>query len=51
MTSRSVLLQSLDLLYDELHATDLREHYRFLQMPVDGEYGPQVYRHNAGPGL
>ncbi|KAL1937693.1 hypothetical protein VTO73DRAFT_12968 [Trametes versicolor] len=49
MTSRAALLQVLDSLQDELHATDLREHYRFWRMPVDEGYDPQVYGQNAGP--
>lgn len=47
MTSRAALLQVLDSLQDELHATDLREHYRFWRMRLDEEYDPQLYGHNV----
>ncbi|OJT15649.1 Cytosol aminopeptidase [Trametes pubescens] len=36
-----------DSLWDELHAAGLREHDRFWRMPLDEEYGPQIYGHNA----
>ncbi|EIW65394.1 Zn-dependent exopeptidase [Trametes versicolor FP-101664 SS1] len=47
MTSRAALLQVLDWLQDELHAADLREHYRFWRMRLDEEYDPQLYGHNV----
>ncbi|EIW65391.1 uncharacterized protein TRAVEDRAFT_80723, partial [Trametes versicolor FP-101664 SS1] len=31
----------------ELHAADLREHYRFWRMRLDEEYDPQLYGHNV----
>ncbi len=39
--------QNSDSLWDELHAAGLREHDRFWRMPLDEEYGPQIYGHNA----
>ncbi|KAI0638717.1 cytosol aminopeptidase family, catalytic domain-containing protein [Trametes polyzona] len=36
-----------DSLWAELHAAGLREHDRFWRMPLDEEYGPQIYRANA----
>ncbi|KAI0686508.1 leucine aminopeptidase [Cerioporus squamosus] len=32
-----------DSLWTELHAAGLREHDRFWRMPLDEEYGPQIY--------
>ncbi len=35
--------QNSDSLWNELHAAGLREHDRFWRMPLDEEYGPQIY--------
>ncbi|KAI0713970.1 cytosol aminopeptidase family, catalytic domain-containing protein [Earliella scabrosa] len=34
-------------LWTDLHAAGLREHDRFWRMPLDEEYGPQIYSSNA----
>ncbi|EJF56123.1 leucine aminopeptidase [Dichomitus squalens LYAD-421 SS1] len=36
-----------DSLWNELHTAGLREHDRFWRMPLDEEYGPQIYSSNA----
>ncbi|KAI0742211.1 leucine aminopeptidase [Daedaleopsis nitida] len=36
-----------DSLWAELNAAGLREHDRFWRMPLDEEYGPQIYSSNA----
>ena len=42
--SRSLeLVQNSDSLWNELHAAGLREHDRFWRMPLDEEYGAQIY--------
>ena len=40
-------LQNSDSLWNELHQAGLREHDRFWRMPLDEEYGPQIYSSNA----
>ena len=42
-----VTLQSSDTLWDELHAAGEVEHDRFWRMPIDEDYGPQIYSSNA----
>lgn len=37
------LVQNSDSLWNELHAAGLREHDRFWRMPLDEEYGAQIY--------
>ena len=39
--------QNSDSLWAELDAAGRREHDRFWRMPLDEEYGPQIYSSNA----
>ncbi|KAI0762205.1 leucine aminopeptidase [Fomes fomentarius] len=36
-----------DELWNQLHSAGLREHDRFWRLPLDEEYGPQIYSSNA----
>ena len=39
--------QTSDSLWQELHVAGEAEHDRFWRMPIDEEYGPQIYSSNA----
>lgn len=41
------LHQTSESLWDELHVAGENEHDRFWRMPLDEEYGPQIYSSNA----
>ena len=43
----SCTIQTSDALWDELRAAGEAEHDRFWRMPIDEEYGPQIYSSNA----
>ena len=47
MALTALILQNSDSLWNELHKAGLREHDRFWRMPLDEEYGPQIYSSNA----
>ena len=47
MALTAIILQNSDSLWNELHKAGLREHDRFWRMPLDEEYGPQIYSSNA----
>ena len=40
-------VQNSDSLWNELHAAGEVEYDRFWRMPLDEEYGPQIYSSNA----
>ena len=44
---RSNYLQTSDSLWNELHEAGEIEYDRFWRMPLDEEYGPQIYSSNA----
>jgi aminopeptidase len=46
-TPHSYIIQTSDTLWDELRAAGEAEHDRFWRMPIDEEYGPQIYSSNA----
>jgi len=39
--------QTSDSLWAQLHAAGEAEHDRFWRMPLDDEYGPQIWSSNA----
>ena len=40
-------MQTSDELWNELHAAGEVEYDRFWRMPLDEDYGPQIYSSNA----
>lgn len=43
----SGVFSTSDTLWEELHAAGEVEHDRFWRMPLEDEYGPQIYSSNA----